>query len=201
LIIIDEVSMVDILLLNHLLKAIPQVATLVMVGDVDHLPSVGPGNVLQDIIASGKVDTVKLTEVFRQAQESLIIINVHRINRGEFPLSTSPESKKPDFYFIEKDEPEEVLALIKDLCANRLPRAFQIDSRRDIQVMTPMHRRIVGVSNLNSELQTLLNPAGQEVTRAGRCFRSLAEPRKSRPRLSFLITDSVGDPDLALLYT
>jgi exodeoxyribonuclease V alpha subunit len=169
-VIIDEVSMMDILLMNHLLKAIPQMTTLVMVGDVDQLPSVGPGNVLRDIIASGRVETVELVEVFRQAQESLIVINAHRINRGEFPLVT-PQGKKPDFYFIERNEPEEVLALIKDLLSNRLPHAFQLDSRNDIQVMTPMHRGVVGVSNINAELRMLLNPTGNEVTLGGRSFR------------------------------
>ncbi|MDD4924744.1 MAG: ATP-dependent RecD-like DNA helicase [Dehalococcoidales bacterium] len=171
LVIIDEVSMMDILLMNHLLKAIPPIATLLLVGDVDQLPSVGPGNVLRDIIASGRVETVKLTEVFRQAQESMIIVNAHRINRCEFPVAALPQDKKADFYFIERDDPDQALALIKELCAVRLPKSFHLDSRDDIQVMTPMHRGLVGVSNLNAELQTLLNPTGKEVIRAGRCFR------------------------------
>jgi exodeoxyribonuclease V alpha subunit len=171
LVIIDEVSMMDILLMNHLLKAMPQVATLIMVGDADQLPSVGPGNVLGDIMDSGRVETVKLTKVFRQAQESIIVVNAHRINRGEFLLLRPPEGKKSDFYFIEKDEPEQALELIKDLCASRLPRAFHLDPHNDIQVMTPMHRGLAGVSNLNAELQLLLNPTGKEVTRGGRCFR------------------------------
>jgi exodeoxyribonuclease V alpha subunit len=170
-VIIDEISMVDILLMNHLLKAIPPMATLVMVGDADQLPSVGPGNVLRDVMDSGRVETVKLTEVFRQAQESMIIVNAHRINRGEFPMVTPPDVKQSDFFFIEKDEPEQALALIKELCASRLPKAFHFDAQNDIQVMTPMHRGIVGVTNLNAELQVLLNPTGKEVTRAGRCFR------------------------------
>ncbi len=171
LVIIDEISMVDILLMNHLLKAIPPLATLLLVGDVDQLPSVGPGNVLRDIIASGRVETVKLTEVFRQAQESLIIVNAHRINRGEFPVAAPPQDKKADFYFIEREEPDQALALIKELCASRLPQAFHLDPHNDIQVMTPMHRGLVGVSNLNAELQMLLNPDGKEVIRGGRCFR------------------------------
>jgi exodeoxyribonuclease V alpha subunit len=170
-VIIDEISMVDILLMNHLLKAIPPMATLVMVGDSDQLPSVGPGNVLKDVMDSGRVETVKLTEVFRQSQESLIVLNAHRINRGEFPIMTPPVGKKSDFYFIEKDEPEQALALIKELCSSRLPKAFHFDAQNDIQLMTPMHRGVVGVTNLNAELQELLNPTGKEVTRAGRCFR------------------------------
>jgi exodeoxyribonuclease V alpha subunit len=171
LIIIDEVSMVDVLLMNHLLKAIPPMATLILVGDADQLPSVGPGNVLRDIIASDRVETVKLTEIFRQAQESMIVVNAHRINRGEFPVVKPPEGRKSDFYFIERDEPEQALELIKDLYASRLPRAFHLDPHADIQVLTPMHRGLVGVANLNAELQMLLNPSGKEVTRGGRCFR------------------------------
>ena len=171
LVIIDEVSMLDILLMNNLLKAIPPIATLLLVGDVDQLPSVGPGNVLRDIIASGRVEIVKLTEVFRQAQESLIIVNAHRINRGEFPVAAPPQDKKADFYFIEREDPDQALALIKELCATRLPKSFHLDSYEDIQVMTPMHRGLVGVASLNAELQMLLNPTGKEVIRGGRCFR------------------------------
>ncbi len=171
LIIIDEASVVDILLMNHLLKAIPPTTTLLLVGDIDQLPSVGPGNVLKDIIASGRIETVKLTEVFKQAQESMIVVNAHRVNRGEFPVTKPPAEKKSDFFFIERDDPEKALEVIKELCARRLPRAFQFNPFDDIQVMTPMHKGIVGVANLNAELQMLLNPAGKEVIRGGRCFR------------------------------
>jgi len=152
LVVIDEVSMVDILLMNHLLKAIPLTATLLLVGDVDQLPSVGPGNVLRDIITSGCVETVILTEIFRQAQESLIIVNAHRVNRGEFPQLKAQLGRQADFYFIERDTPEDVLSVIKELYVKRLPRAFQLSPRDDIQVMTPMHRGTVGVANLNAEL-------------------------------------------------
>src|SRR5208283_2693304 len=161
----------DILLMNHLLKAIPPAATLLLVGDVDQLPSVGPGNVLKDIIASGCVETVILTEIFRQAQESLIIVNAHRVNRGEFPQFKPQPGQRSDFYYIEKETPEEVLAIIKELCARRLPNAFHLNSVDDIQVMTPMHRGTVGVANLNAELQSLLNPEGKAITRGGRLFR------------------------------
>ena len=171
LVIIDEASMVDILLMNHLLKAIPLTATLLLVGDVDQLPSVGPGNVLKDIINSGSVETVILTEIFRQAQESLIIVNAHRVNRGEFPQLKTQQGQRSDFYFIEKDTPEEVVAVIKELCAKRLPNAFHLSALDDIQVMTPMHRGTVGVANLNAELQALLNPQGKVITRGGRLFR------------------------------
>jgi len=171
LVIIDEASMVDILLMNHLLKAVPPMATLLLVGDIDQLPSVGPGNMLKDVIASGRVETVRLTEVFRQAQESMIVVNAHRVNRGEFPVVRPPEGKRSDFYFIERDDAGKALDMVKDLCARRLPRSFRFDPFDDIQVMTPMHKGVVGVANLNAELQMLLNPTGKEVIRGGRCFR------------------------------
>jgi exodeoxyribonuclease V alpha subunit len=171
LVIIDEASMVDILLMNHLLKAVPTAATLLLVGDVDQLPSVGPGNMLRDVIASGVVETVRLTEVFRQAQESMIVVNAHRVNRGEFPVVKPPQDRKADFYFIKREDPERVLEVIKELCARRLPRAFRLNPFDDIQVMTPMHKGVVGVANLNAELQMLLNPTGKETIRGGRCFR------------------------------
>ena len=172
LIVIDEVSMVDTILMNNLLKAVPVTATLLLVGDVDQLPSVGPGNVLKDIIASGCVETVILTEIFRQAQESLIVVNAHRVNRGEFPQLKPQQGQRSDFYYIEKNTPEEVLAVIKELCGKRLPNAFHFSPFDDIQVMTPMHRGTVGVSNLNAELQRMLNPEGKVITRGGRLFRA-----------------------------
>jgi exodeoxyribonuclease V alpha subunit len=172
LVVIDEASMVDTILMNNLLKAVPVTATLLLVGDVDQLPSVGPGNVLKDIIASGCVETVILTEIFRQAQESLIIVNAHMVNRGEFPQLKPQQGQRSDFYYIEKNTPEEVLAVIKELCGKRLPNAFHFSPLDDIQVMTPMHRGTVGVSNLNAELQRLLNPEGKVITRGGRLFRA-----------------------------
>ena len=171
LVIIDEASMIDILLINHLLKAIPPKATLLLVGDIDQLPSVGPGNVLRDIIASERVNTVRLTEIYRQAQESMIVVNAHRINKGQFPQIKSQQGRQSDFYFIERDEPEKAVELVKELCASRLPRAFHLNPLDDIQVMTPMHRGLVGVANLNNELQGILNPKGEEVARGGRIFR------------------------------
>jgi len=171
MVIIDEVSMVDILLMNHLLKAIPPTATLLLVGDIDQLPSVGPGNVLKDIINSGLVETIRLTDIFRQAQESLIVVNAHRINSGEYlQLDTLP-GQQNNFYFIKRQEPEQALNTIKELCKRRLPSAFQLDPLEDIQVMTPMHRGTVGVANLNAELQNLLNPNQKSVSRGGRLFR------------------------------
>lgn len=171
LVVIDEASMVDILLMNHLLKAIPPSATLVLVGDVDQLPSVGPGNVLRDIIESGTVETVRLTEIFRQAEKSLLVVNAHRVNRGEFPRTDRAGEGLSDFYFIEREDPEMALKAIKQLCAERIPEAFGLNPLDEIQVITPMHRGVVGVGNLNKELQNLLNPAGEEMVRGGRRFR------------------------------
>lgn len=169
LVIVDEASMVDILLMNHLLKAIPLPATLVLVGDVDQLPSVGPGNVLKDLIDSGCIDTVRLSEVFRQAQESLIVVNAHRVIQGQ--SITTGTGGKNDFFFIAREDPQKVLGLVKDLCSLRLPRAFGLDPM-EIQVLSPMHRGAVGVSNLNAELQALLNPKGAELAHGGRVFRA-----------------------------
>lgn len=171
LVVVDEISMVDILLMNHLLKAIPPQATLLLVGDADQLPSVGPGNVLKDIIDSGMVDVVKLSQVFRQAQESLIVVNAHRVNRGQFIATKTIGGKRADFYFIEQHDPQKVLQIIKNLCTQSLPKAFYLNPVSDIQVMTPMHRGIVGVTNLNAELQKVLNPQGEEILRGGRIFR------------------------------
>ncbi|MDD5095159.1 MAG: ATP-dependent RecD-like DNA helicase [Dehalococcoidia bacterium] len=168
-VVVDEASMLDILLMNHLLKAIPPEARLILVGDVDQLPSVGPGNVLKDIINSGSIETVRLTEVFRQAQESLIVVNAHRVNEGQF--ITNKSDGKKDFYFIDREDPNKVLETIKETCSLRLPRAFDFNPMEDIQVLTPMHRGTVGVSNLNAELQAMLNPSGVELTYGGRIFR------------------------------
>lgn len=155
IVIIDEMSMVDIFLMDSLLKAIKPGARLILVGDVDQLPSVGPGNVLKDIIASNTVKTVRLTEVFRQAEKSLIVVNAHRINRGEKPVLNE---KKKDFFFIERNNPEDIINLIIDLCSRRIPAQYGYDPFKDIQVLTPTRKGIVGVGNLNVELQKKLNP-------------------------------------------
>jgi exodeoxyribonuclease V alpha subunit len=176
--IIDEASMVDTLLMYHLLKAIPHQAHLIMVGDVDQLPSVGPGNVLRDIIDSGAVAVVRLTEIFRQAQESMIVINAHRVNEGEFPILKEEDSRdlhglkdKVDFFFIEEEDPEKSLELILSLCAEKIPRRFGYHPLREIQVMTPMHRGIIGVTNLNLEIQKRLNPDAFGITLGSRLLR------------------------------
>ncbi len=156
-VIIDEASMVDLLLMNNLLKAIPSTASLILVGDVDQLPAVGAGNVLKDIIASGMVEVVCLTEIFRQARESLIIVNAHRINKGMFPLLRG--GRKQDFYLIEEEDPERVVEIIKELCARRLQEYYGYDSLEDIQVLCPMYRGIAGANNLNKVLQDTFVPA------------------------------------------
>lgn len=154
-VIIDEVSMVDILLMNNLLKAIMPSTRLILVGDVDQLPSVGPGNVLRDIIDSKVVKVVKLNEIFRQAQESMIIVNAHRINKGDMPFLNV---KGKDFFFINKDSSEEVVDTIIELCKERLPKFYGYDPVKDIQVLTPMKKGDAGVNALNKKLQDVLNP-------------------------------------------
>ncbi len=162
--------MMDTLLLYHLLKAVPLGATVVFVGDVHQLPSVGPGNVLKDIINSGAVPVVELTEIFRQSAESEIICNAHLINRGEVPALESSRERLSDFYFIRRNDPERVADLIVDLVKNHIPRRFHLDSVNDIQVLTPMHKGAVGSANLNQRLQQALNPQKQHVQRGDRCF-------------------------------
>jgi len=154
-VIIDEMSMVDILLMNHLLKAIVPGTRLIMVGDVDQLPSVGPGNVLKDIINSGLIRVICLDEIFRQAQESMIVVNAHRINHGEFPyLNVSGK----DFYFDRRNSPQDILNTLIELVCKRIPNFGPYDPMRDIQLLTPMRKGVVGVNRLNEELQKVLNP-------------------------------------------
>ena len=172
LIVIDETSMVDTILMHHFLKAIPMHANLILVGDVDQLPSVGAGNVLKDIIDSGCVPTVKLTEIFRQAKSSLIITNSHKINKGDFPYIPSDFDKIHDFYFFLREEPEEVFEEVINLCKEKLPKHFGFNPIEEIQVITPMHRGIIGASNLNVELQKHLNKSKDELVRSGRLFKT-----------------------------
>ncbi|QSZ27960.1 ATP-dependent RecD-like DNA helicase [Aceticella autotrophica] len=154
-IIVDEASMMDILLMNALLKAIPLSTRLILVGDIDQLPSVGAGNVLRDIIDSGMVKVIRLKEIFRQGKESLIIINAHMINKGEYP---SYNDKNSDFFFIPQDTQEEILKTILDLSKRRLPDAYGFNPMSDIQILSPMRKGLIGVINLNNELQKCLNP-------------------------------------------
>jgi len=168
--VIDETSMVDTILMYHLLKAVPQAATLIFVGDVDQLPSVGAGSVLKDIIDSGVVPVVRLNEIFRQSKESMIVVNAHRVNAGQMPFAGKGEGKA-DFHFIELAEPEAVLDRVVELCRERIPRRFGYHSIDDIQVLTPMHRGTVGALNLNTELQKQLNPSKEEFLRGGKAFK------------------------------
>jgi exodeoxyribonuclease V alpha subunit len=171
LLIVDEASMIDTLLMHHLLKALPTLATFILVGDVNQLPSVGAGNVLKDIIASGAVQVVELNEIFRQAQESSIIVNAHKINNGILPSLEPSGDRLDDFYFIEQEDPEEVLRITLELVQRRIPKRFGYDPIDDIQVLTPMHRGVVGSTNLNLELQKALNPGQPEITKGTIHFR------------------------------
>ena len=173
LLIVDEASMIDQILFHYLLKAIPKGASLILVGDVNQLPSVGPGNVLKDIIDSECCPTVRLNEIFRQASESSIVVNAHRINAGEMPeFDGDYGSGLKDFYFIEQNDPEKALELIKTLVTDRIPKRFGFDPIDGIQVLTPMHRGSVGTVKLNAELQKSLNTAkGAKLQRLGRVLQ------------------------------
>jgi len=168
--IVDEASMIDSILMCHLLMAVPSNAALILVGDVDQLPSVGAGNVLKDIIASHTVSVVKLNEIFRQAKTSQIIVNAHKIINGDVPIFASSETDT-DFFFIEQEDPERVLALIVKLTKERIPHRFGFDPIDDIQVLTPMHKGVVGAGNLNDKLQKALNPGQFGITRGDREYR------------------------------
>ena len=174
LLVVDETSMVDVTLMSHLLRALPDGANLLLVGDVDQLPSVGPGSVLRDVIGSGAVPVVRLTEVFRQAAQSRIIASAHRINAGLLPEPGAKDAPS-DFYFIERDDPERTTATLLEMVQRRIPAKFGLDPIRDIQVLCPMHRGSLGVRELNVRLQAALNPAraGQPaVERFGWQFRT-----------------------------
>jgi len=168
LIIVDEASMIDTVLMNQLLKALPDSAHVIFVGDVNQLPSVGPGNVLNDIISSRKIPVTRLNEIFRQAKGSKIVTNAHRINGGYFPdLENDPNS---DFFYIDVPEAEDVLESIVRLVTTRLPQKYRYDPLRDIQVLSPMKRGVIGTYNLNTVLQEALIPQKNPLIRAGRKF-------------------------------
>src|SRR6059058_3327962 len=168
-VIIDEFSMVDILLFYHLLKALPREAHLLLVGDADQLPSVGPGNVLRDLLRSEAIPSVRLTELFRQAQQSKIVVNAHRINAGQLPfLKSEPTS---DLFFLKEDDPVRAQHLILDLVQRRLPAHYGLNPMTDIQVLAPMYRGPIGVNSLNEELQAHLNPKALEIEWGGRVIR------------------------------
>jgi len=167
--IIDETSMVDTILAYNLFKAIPNNCVVILVGDVDQLPSVGAGNVLNDIINSGVVDVVRLSRIFRQAQDSMIITNAHKINKGQFPLLKC--GRNSDFFFIDEADPEKILEQIKELCSKRLPGYYKVDPINDIQVLCPMQRGLTGAANLNLVLQETLNPQDISIKYGGMHYR------------------------------
>jgi exodeoxyribonuclease V alpha subunit len=169
LLIVDEASMLDTVLAYHLLRALPDAAQLVLVGDVDQLPSVGPGNVLADCIDSGAVEVVRLSDIFRQARQSGIVVGAHAINRGELPDLSRGEAS--DLFFIERQEPAAVVDTIVTLVSERIPAGFGLDPMADVQVLSPMNRGELGVDNLNRVLRERLNPRGREVARGGQLLR------------------------------
>lgn len=167
--ILDECSMIDIMLMYNLLKAIPEHMTLIMVGDTDKLPSVGAGNVLKDVMASGCIPVVRLNRIFRQAQGSRIILNAHRINKGE--AIDMRGGKDSDFFFASEETNEGIVERLVKYCTENLPRYYHADPLRDIQVLTPMQRGTVGAANLNQVLQEAMNPQGPALRRGGVCYR------------------------------
>jgi exodeoxyribonuclease V alpha subunit len=167
--IIDEMSMVDIMLMYNLLKAVSKQTVVILVGDIDQLPSVGAGNVLRDIIDSEAVNVVKLTRIFRQAQGSAIITNAHRINKGEMPNLKA--GKDSDFFYIEEVEPQQIVEIIEGLCKTRLPKYYNVNPLDDIQVLCPMQRGETGAANLNSVLQDVLNPSTISIKYGGIQYR------------------------------
>ena len=166
--IVDESSMIDVILMNSLLKAVPSHMKVILVGDIDQLPSVGAGNVLRDIIDSDVVPVVRLTRIFRQAQSSRIIINAHKINQGIFPDISN--GKDADFFFIKQEDPEVAAREIVNIVKNRIPKAYHY-STNDIQVLAPMQRSVVGATNLNIILQEAINPEGESLSKGGFRYR------------------------------
>ena len=172
-VIVDEASMVDLVLMDHLLRAIDRHSQLILVGDVDQLPSVGPGSVLRDLIDSGVIPTVVLRRIFRQNRQSLIVVNAHRILQGQ-TLFLGEQSEKKDFVFVARESEEEILLVVKDLLREHIPRLLQLESQevsQAIQVLTPMHRGLLGTISLNREMQSLLNPVGETFERGGSSLR------------------------------
>ena len=166
--IVDESSMIDVILMNSLMKAVPSHMKVILVGDIDQLPSVGAGNVLRDIIDSDVVPVVRLTRIFRQAQSSRIITNAHKINQGVFPDISN--GKDADFFFIKQEDPELAAKEIVNIVKNRIPKAYHY-STNDIQVLAPMQRSVVGATNLNIILQEAINPEGDSLSRGGFKYR------------------------------
>ena len=168
-IIVDEMSMVELILMNRLMQAIPSKATVILIGDINQLPSVGAGNVLKSLIDSRRIPVITLTEIFRQAQESMIVTNAHRINTGEFPKLTGTAER--NFFFMEQEDLAEAAELITSLIAERLPRHYGYHPLDDIQLLCPMRRGILGSENFNERLQAVLNPSTEQPIRECQAFR------------------------------
>ena len=160
-IILDEVSMIDILLMNHLLKAVTENTFLILIGDIDQLPSVGPGNLLKDMIDSEVIPVIRLTHIFRQREKSLIVVNAHLVNQGKYPILKGKQER--DFYFLKEEDPEKAAEKIIHLCTSRLPRSYHINPLRDIQILTPMYKGAVGADQLNQLMRNALNPDGKSL--------------------------------------
>ena len=172
LVVIDEASMVDTSLMFHLLKAVPDQAVLILVGDVFQLPSVGPGNVLADFIESGRIPVVHLDQIFRQGEGSLIVVNAHRIHQGEMPiLVREEEGRNKEFYFLDQEDPEKAARWILEMVQEKLPKRYSFDPLQDIQVLTPMYKGAVGAENLNQFLQEHLNPDQRSIQRGPRLYK------------------------------
>ncbi len=160
-IILDEVSMIDIILMRHLLKAVTQDTFLILIGDIDQLPSVGPGNLLKDMIDSEVIPVIRLTHIFRQKEKSLIVVNAHLVNQGKYPILSGKQQR--DFYFLKEEDPEKAAEKIIHLCTSRLPRSYRLNPLRDIQILTPMYKGAVGADQLNNLMRNALNPTGKSV--------------------------------------
>src|SRR6056297_2121432 len=160
-IILDEVSMIDILLMNHLLKAVTENTFLILIGDIDQLPSVGPGNLLKDMIDSEVIPVIRLTHIFRQREKSLIVVNAHLVNQGKYPILKGKQER--DFYFLKEEDPEKAAEKIIHLCTSRLPLSYHINPLRDIQILTPMYKGAVGANQLNQLMRNALNPDGKSL--------------------------------------
>jgi exodeoxyribonuclease V alpha subunit len=172
-VIVDEASMVDTVLMFHLMNALPVTAVLVLVGDVFQLPSIGPGNVLADLIKSARIPVFYLKKIFRQAYQSPIVLNAHRIRNGEVPVFTPPNEsdRLSEFYFMEEENPDKAVSAIVELCIQTIPRDFSLDPLHDIQVLTPMHKGVVGTAHLNQMLQKVLNPNPVVLETTGSAFK------------------------------
>ena len=172
-VIIDEASMVDTLLMFHLINAVPMTAVLILVGDVFQLPSIGPGNVLSDMIKSARTPIFYLKKIFRQAHKSPIVFNAHRIRQGEFPVFKPLDHSEDlsEFYFIEQNDPNTVVATILELCNKTIPERFNFDPVHDVQILTPMHKGVIGTTHLNQVLQEVLNPNPVIIETRGSTFK------------------------------